>query len=54
MNGVGDGAGDEARTDLDSHANMPAVGSGALVLVEHLWNTTALVTSAPLPQTMSL
>jgi hypothetical protein len=35
VNGVGDDPGDESRTDLDSHANMPVVGSGALVLVEH-------------------
>jgi hypothetical protein len=35
MNGVGDGPGNESRTDLDSHANMPVVGSGVLVVVEH-------------------
>ena len=35
MNGVGDNPGDESRTDLDSHANMPVVGSGAFVLVDH-------------------
>jgi hypothetical protein len=32
MNGVGDGPGEESRTDLD---NMPVVGSGAHVLVDH-------------------
>jgi hypothetical protein len=35
MNGAGDGPGDNSRTDLDSHANMPVVGSGAHVLVDH-------------------
>jgi hypothetical protein len=35
MNGVGDGHGEESRTDLDSHANMPVVGSGVHVLVDH-------------------
>jgi hypothetical protein len=35
MNGVGDGPGEESRTDLDSYANMPVVGSGAHVLVDH-------------------
>jgi hypothetical protein len=35
FNGVGDGPGEESRTDLDSHANMPVVGSGAHVLVDH-------------------
>jgi hypothetical protein len=35
MNGVGDGPGNESRTDQDSHANMPVVGSGVLVIVEH-------------------
>jgi hypothetical protein len=35
MNGVGDGHGEETRTDLDSHANMPVVGSGAHVLLDH-------------------
>jgi hypothetical protein len=34
MNGVGDGHKKESRTDLDSHANMPVVGSGAHVLVD--------------------
>jgi hypothetical protein len=34
-NGVDDGPGDESRTDLDSHANMPVVGTGAHVLVDH-------------------
>ena len=32
---IGDGDGTFSRTDLDSHANMPVVGRGALVLVEH-------------------
>jgi hypothetical protein len=35
MNGVGDGHGEESRTDLDSHANMPVVGGGAHVLLDH-------------------
>jgi hypothetical protein len=35
MKGVGDGPGEESRTDLDSHANMPVVGSGAHVLLDH-------------------
>jgi hypothetical protein len=35
LNGVGDGPGEESRADLDSHANMPVVGSGAQVLVDH-------------------
>jgi hypothetical protein len=35
MNGVGDGPGEESRTDLDSHANMPVVGNGAHVLLDH-------------------
>jgi hypothetical protein len=35
MNGVGDGHREEPRTDLDSHANMPAVGSGVHVLVDN-------------------
>jgi hypothetical protein len=30
---IGDGNGPFSRTDLDSHANMPVVGRGALVLV---------------------
>jgi hypothetical protein len=29
MNGVGDGPGDETRTDMDSHANVPVLGSDA-------------------------
>jgi hypothetical protein len=41
VNGGSDGHGEESRTDLDSHANMPAVGSGAHVLVDH--NTTCEV-----------
>jgi hypothetical protein len=32
MNDVDDGPGEESRTDLDSHANMPVVGSGAHAL----------------------
>jgi hypothetical protein len=35
MKGVGGGHGEESRTDLDSHANMSVVGSGAHVLVDH-------------------
>jgi hypothetical protein len=35
MNGVGDGHGEESRTDLDSHANMPVTGSGVHVLADH-------------------
>jgi hypothetical protein len=35
MNGVDDGPGDESRTDLDSHANMPVVGTGTHVLMDH-------------------
>jgi hypothetical protein len=35
MNSVGDGHEEESRTDLDSHANMPVVGSGVHVLVDH-------------------
>jgi hypothetical protein len=35
MNGGGDGHGEESRTDLDSHANMPVVGSGVHVLVDN-------------------
>jgi hypothetical protein len=35
MNGVGDGPGEESRTDLDSHATMPVVGSGAQFLADH-------------------
>jgi hypothetical protein len=35
MNAFGDGHGEESRTDMDSHANMPVVGSGAHVLVDH-------------------
>jgi hypothetical protein len=35
MNGVDDGPGEESRTDLDSHANMPVVGTSAHVLVDH-------------------
>jgi hypothetical protein len=50
INGVGDGPGEESRTDLDSHANMPVVGSGAHVLVDH----TELVESAHIPQTTNL
>jgi hypothetical protein len=34
LNGVGDGPGEESRTDLDSYANVPVVGSGAHVLVD--------------------
>jgi hypothetical protein len=30
-----DGPGEESRTDLHSHADMPVVGSGARVLVDH-------------------
>jgi hypothetical protein len=30
-----DGPGEESRTDLYSHANMPVLGSGAHVLVDH-------------------
>jgi hypothetical protein len=35
MNGVGDRHGEESRIGLDSHANMPVVGSGAHVLLDH-------------------
>jgi hypothetical protein len=35
MNGVGDGHKKKSRTDLDSRANTPVVGSGAHVLVDH-------------------
>jgi hypothetical protein len=35
MNGVDDGPGEESRTDLDRLANIPVVGSGAHVLVDH-------------------
>jgi hypothetical protein len=49
LNGVGDGPGEESRTDLDSHANMPVVGSGAHVLVDH--NRTCEVS---IPQTTNL
>jgi hypothetical protein len=35
INGVDDGPAEESRTDLDSYANMPVVGSGAHVLVDH-------------------
>jgi hypothetical protein len=35
VNGVGDGDGEESRTGLDSHANIPVVGNGAHVLVDH-------------------
>jgi hypothetical protein len=35
MNSVGGGPGEESRTDLDIHANMPVVGSGAHFLVDH-------------------
>jgi hypothetical protein len=35
MNGADDGPGENSRTDLDSHANMPVVCSGAHVLVDH-------------------
>jgi hypothetical protein len=35
MDGVDDGPGEESRTDLDSHANIPVVSSGAHVLVDH-------------------
>jgi hypothetical protein len=34
MNGVGDGSVEESRTDLDSHSNLPVVGSGAHVVVD--------------------
>jgi hypothetical protein len=50
MNGADDGPGENSRTDLDSHANIPVVGSGAHVLMDH--NRT--VKSAPIPQTMCL
>jgi hypothetical protein len=36
MNGADDGPGENSRTDLDSHANMPVVGSGAQVLVDRI------------------
>jgi hypothetical protein len=50
MNGVGDGPGEESRTDLDSHANIPVV----VVVLMSLWTTTELAKSAPIPQTTSL
>jgi hypothetical protein len=50
MNGVGDGPGHVSRTDLDSHANMPVVGTGAHVLVDH--NRTCEV--SPYAQTTNL
>jgi hypothetical protein len=50
MHGVDDGPGHESRTDLDSHANMPVVGTGAHVLVDH--NLTCAAT--PIPQTTNL
>jgi hypothetical protein len=47
MEDVDDGPQDESRTDLDSHTNMPVVGGGAHVFVEH--DKTCEVT--PIPQT---
>jgi hypothetical protein len=35
LNGGGGGHGKESRTDLDSHENMPVVGNGAHVLMDH-------------------
>jgi hypothetical protein len=46
LNGADDGPGENSGTHLDSHANMPVVGSGAHVLV----TTTELVKSAPSPR----